>query len=134
MMTNLEKEKIRLWRMDGWGYGAIAKQMGISENTVKTFCRRNQLTSVEINAMAGFCRECGEALPGRSNQKFCNDDCRRAWWREHPELVERKAFYPVVCAYCGKEFKSYGQSKRKYCCHACYIAARFGKGTQTVEE
>lgn len=134
MMTNLVKEKIRFWREDGWGYGAIAKKLGISENTIKTFCRRNSLTSAEINERAGRCRQCGEVLEGRKGQKFCSEDCRREWWKDHPELVERKAFYPAVCSYCGKEFESYGNNKRKYCCHACYIAARFGKGKDIVRE
>lgn len=40
----------------------------------------------------------------------------------------RKAFYPMVCAECGEKFLSYGNRERKYCSHACYIKARFGKG------
>lgn len=134
MMTDLEKEKIRFLRIDGWGYNAIAKKLDIPLNTIKSFCRRNQLTSVEIQGMSGLCRQCGEALTGRTNQKFCCEDCRRAWWRKHPQLIERKAFYLAVCSYCGKEFGSYGNNKRKYCCHACYIAARFRKRAETVEE
>lgn len=43
-------------------------------------------------------------------------------------LFYRKAFYPLICAECGKEFLSYGNRKRKYCSHACYIKARFQKG------
>jgi len=33
--------------------------------------------------------------------------------------------YPAVCVRCGKEFLSYGNRKRKYCSHDCYIKARF---------
>ena len=29
---------------------------------------------------------------------------------------------------CGKPFRAYGNSQRKYCCHACYVQARFRGG------
>ena len=38
MMTDAQKEKIRYWRMEGLGYGGIAARLGLSENTVKSFC------------------------------------------------------------------------------------------------
>ena len=130
-MTDAEKEKIRFFRMEGLGYGAIAVRLGLSENTVKSFCRRNHLTGVAAKEADTVCRHCGQSLaelPGRKGRKFCSEACRRAWWKAHPELVDRTAFYLMTCARCGKEFKSYGNQKRKYCSHACYIAARFGEG------
>ena len=42
------------------------------------------------------------------------------------ELVKRKAVYTFTCPACGKEFTVYGNSHRKFCSHACYIAYRFG--------
>lgn len=33
-----------------------------------------------------------------------------------------------VCPSCGREFTAYGNAGRKYCCHPCYIAARFKGG------
>lgn len=130
-MTDAEKEKIRFFRMEGLGYGAIAARLGLSENTVKSFCRRNHLTGVAAKEAVTACRHCGQSLaelPGRKGRKFCSEACRRAWWKTHPELVDRKAFYLMTCAHCGEEFKSYGNQKRRYCSHACYIAARFGEG------
>lgn len=130
-MTDAEKEKIRFWRMEGFGYGTIADRLGLSENTVKSFCRRNHLTGVAAKEVPTTCRHCGAALsslPGRKGRKFCSEACRRAWWKAHPELVNRKAFYRMTCSHCGKEFKSYGNRTRKYCSHACYITARFGEG------
>lgn len=130
-MTDAEKEKIRFWRMEGFGYGTIADRLGLSENTVKSFCRRNHLTGVASKKPLTVCRHCGQPLiqcPKRKGRKFCSEACRRAWWKAHPELVDRKAFYLMTCAHCGKEFKSYGNRTRKYCSHACYIAARFGEG------
>ena len=45
-MTDAQKEQVRYLRCEGLGYGAIATRLGISENTVKSFCRRNNLTGV----------------------------------------------------------------------------------------
>ena len=106
-------------------------RLGISENTVKSFCRRNNLTGVASKEPVVVCRNCGRPLPQypkRKQRKFCSEACRRAWWKMHPELIHKAAFYPATCAHCGQEFQSYGNRKRKYCSHACYIAARFQKG------
>ena len=130
-MTDAQKEKIRFWRMEGLGYGTIAARLGLSDNTVKSFCRRNHLTGVAAKEPLILCRQCGQPLaqlPKRKERKFCCEACRRAWWKAHPELVNRKAFYLLTCAHCGKEFKSYGNKGRKYCSHVCYIAERFGEG------
>ena len=43
-MTQKLKDKIRSLRLSGVGYGSIAKQLNIPEDTVKTHCRRNGLT------------------------------------------------------------------------------------------
>lgn len=56
--------------------------------------------------------------------RFCSDYCCQKWWNSHPEAVDRKAWYTLTCAYCGKEFKSYGN--KKYCSKECYYNARFG--------
>ena len=133
-MTDAEKEKIQFLRGEGFGYGAIAERLGISANTVKSFCRRNCLSAAGVVEAASVCRCCGRPLgdlPRGNLRKFCSEACRRAWWREHGDLVERRKFYALVCAHCGKEFRSYGNKKRKYCSHACYIAERFrGRGDE----
>ena len=43
-MTQELKDKLRSLRLNGVGYGSIAKQLNIPEDTVKTHCRRNGLT------------------------------------------------------------------------------------------
>ena len=35
------------------------------------------------------------------------------------------ATYKYTCPYCGKKFTPYGNKKRKYCSHNCYIKDRF---------
>ncbi len=43
-MTDEQKTKIISLRREGLGYTAVAKRIGISKDTVKSFCRRNGLT------------------------------------------------------------------------------------------
>ena len=40
------------------------------------------------------------------------------------EAINKKAYYTLVCEECGKEFVSYGNNRRKYCCRTCYLIAR----------
>ncbi len=127
-MTNEERQRIMSLRRDGVGYGEIAGKLHISVNTVKSFCRRHGLTA---DARASVCEQCGRPVsqnPGRKRKRFCSDACRNKWWNAHLDLVKRKANYVLSCPNCGKEFSVYGNRKRKYCCHACYISYRFGGG------
>ncbi len=83
-MTDAEKERARFLRMEGLGYGAVAERLGLSENTVKSYCRWNRLTRVAAKEVAKVCRECGVPLsdvPGWKGRKFCCEGCQRAWWR-----------------------------------------------------
>lgn len=133
-MTDEQKEKIARFRRMGRSYSDIGKELGISKDTVKSFCRRNSLASADISVTddQDRCRECGrmiEQQPKRKKQIFCSKACREKWWKEHPEQIRRKAVYEFICARCGSRFTSYGNRKRKYCSHECYIAARFGGGS-----
>lgn len=126
-MTKQQKEQIIKMRRDGFSYTRISKALGISENTVKSFCRRNNLGSAYIGTKGQkdgvFCRQCGIPLAqtvGVKPKRFCSDKCRMAWWNDHPEAVKRKAIYTFICSVCGREFESYGNKNRKYCSRACY--------------
>lgn len=106
----------------------IAKILGISDNTVRSFCRRNGLDGKAKNTIA--CKQCGKLIkvvPKQKPKKFCSDSCRNAWWKEHLECITKKAVYEFTCASCGRYFTAYGNSHRKYCSHGCCIAGRFGK-------
>ncbi|WP_460001212.1 helix-turn-helix domain-containing protein [Paradesulfitobacterium aromaticivorans] len=126
-MTYQQKETIKQMRSEGFSYSKIADKLGISENTVKSFCRRNNLGGIGVcNASQDDgirCCQCGMPLTytvGVKQKRFCSDRCRMAWWNTHPEAVRRKAFYPFTCAHCGTAFESYGNKRRKYCSRACY--------------
>ena len=134
-MNTQQKTQIASLRRKGYSYTKIAGVLGLSKNTVKSYCRRNDLSSSAIDtfqntpdATITFCIECGKEIrqvPHRKEKKFCSDACRHKWWNERPEKITRKAIYSYTCARCGKPFTAYGNSHRKYCCHACYIADRF---------
>lgn len=133
-MTEEQKNRIIRYRGSGLGYGAIAKEIGEKKDAVVAFCRRNGLTgnmAGQPDAAADRCRECGAVLvqeEGMKTRVFCSKECRKKWWKEHPEMLDKKAVYSYVCAGCGQPFTAYGNSKRKYCSHACYIKARFKGG------
>lgn len=128
-MTNSQKEQIRAMRLQGTGYVKIGQALGISHNTVRSFCRRNGLDGA-AGKSAVRCQRCGKTIkivPKQKPRKFCSDSCRTAWWNSHLDKVERKAIYHFTCAACGKDFTAYGNAHRKYCSHSCYIADRFGR-------
>lgn len=135
-MDGFQKEQIRSLRSEGRSYAEIAKQIDVSRDAVISFCRRNGLQDIKrlvkkITVTDG-CRECGKPLvqiDGMKRRVFCSKDCRVKWWKEHPERLNQKAVYQFTCPHCGKPFSAYGNSKRKYCSHSCYISDRFGGGT-----
>lgn len=136
-MNDLQRERIVQLRTGGASYNKIASALGISINTVKSFCRRNNLGgNLSIGVLKNivsqiFCKQCGKELvqvPGRKALKFCSGDCRVKWWNARPDKVNKKAFYSFTCANCNVSFTAYGNSTRKYCSHQCYIHHRFKGG------
>lgn len=133
-MTDTQKEKIIRFRRMGYGYADIGRELKISKETVKSFCRRNNLTMADVSKIdpTTICRECGAAIKQQPKSKkriFCCKACREKWWSEHRDMVNKKAIYAFICVGCGKAFTAYGNSRRKYCSHACYISDRFGGGS-----
>lgn len=135
-MTDEQKELIEVYRRRGVGYKQIAKELEMSPNSVKSYCRRNKLSNEDLNREAGesSCEQCGTIIhqvKGRKHKRFCSDKCRNQWWNSHLEQVKRKAVYEYVCPVCDKPFSVYGDAKRKYCSHDCYVIGRFGNGTKS---
>ena len=139
-MTQKEKDQITKLRKKGLGYAKIAVTVGISKNTVKSFCQRNSLGAAgsfgdDCTADAsdsdvmekGVCEQCGVSIihkPHRKKKRFCSDKCRMKWWNTHPASVKRDAYYRFNCLNCGAEFESYGNKSRKYCSRACFGSSR----------
>lgn len=143
-MTEFQARQIASLRAEGAGYRAIGTVVGLSRDIVRNYCKSHGLAGYgadtamnlkERMALGYNCKCCGKQMQqpttGR-RRKFCSDQCRRQWWNAHPEEHIRKAsaYYEATCAGCGKTFSAYGNSHRKYCCHACYVSARFGENQE----
>lgn len=128
-MTEKQKIEVERMRRNGIAYSRIAVITGLSRNTIKSYCRRLNFKSEEERPEEkDICLQCGKAIVQREKvkrRKFCCTQCKTDWWKAHPDNVNRKANYELHCASCGKDFVSYGNKNRKYCCHECYINARF---------
>jgi len=132
--------KVTSLRRAGIGYTETARLSGVSRDAVRSFCRRNGLAGEmsgegqpepEDQPQGGVCRECGKVLvqpEGVKRRVFCSRECREKWWHSHPGEIRQRAVYTFTCAGCGGQFTAYGNSKRKYCSHECYIRARFKGG------
>jgi hypothetical protein len=126
-MNGKQKTEIQKMRTAGVSYAKIAATLGISENTVKSFCRRSGLKSLTNAASASgsleliYCIYCGAPLrhtTGARKRRFCSDKCRISWWNLNPD--KHSSAREFVCQSCGRVFKSYGGRERKYCSRACY--------------
>lgn len=123
-MNETQKKMLSGLRQQGLGYIKIAKAMGVSVNTVKSYCKRH-----EVQARNGYCLYCGKPLKqvkGGRKRKFCDDTCRMTWWNSHRELVKHRRPKELECPNCHKVFTVAGSKLRKYCCYKCYVEARFG--------
>ena len=124
-MTKEQKTLILYYREQHMTYRQIGEKLGLSPDTVKTFCRRKRAQSERTEeSVQAQCRNCGapvHPLPGRRERLFCSPACRTAYWRKHNLLGKD----PRYCAGCGALLTG-GSASRKYCSHACYIRHRFG--------
>lgn len=130
-MTDQEKDLIRKSRKNGIGYKKIASDLGLSVNSVKSFCRAQQLTGKRgKDPERKYCKQCGKPIQteGKPPRKrlFCSEECLRKYWNSHHECRN-----PVTstCPVCGKPINAYPSQPRKYCSHACYIADRLEEET-----
>ena len=83
-MTGDQKAKIKDLCRKGEGYKKIAQIIGLSENTVKSFCRRSAISrqerAVPIKPYSA-CECCGkkvEHISGTKKRRFCSDACHRS--------------------------------------------------------
>ena len=88
-MTNVERDYIIRYRQAGKSCAEIARILGLSANTVKSFCQRNSIVPIAPNTQASLptlsetvCLCCGEKVtqqPHRKPKRFCSDACRLRW-------------------------------------------------------
>ena len=99
-MTHEQKCTIAELRSKGATYAKIGEALGISKDTVKSYCRRNNLSAPQdtpaSDTAPSVCRECGAPLVQTEKQKtriFCSRECRENWWHSHPEQIKKRAVY-----------------------------------------
>jgi len=75
--------------------------------------------------MIKACEYCGADFEPKKQvgkrQRFCCEDCQRAWWANHPEASKRKR-YTYTCQNCGKEYTAKAKDRDKFCSRECAFA------------
>lgn len=121
-VTDLQKEQIISMRKQNVPYSAISKALGISTNTLKTFCRRMGMTVSRTKGRLR-CKNCGAKLMKKPKTKlrlFCSDKCKQIWWNKHRQERESPKITSKTCPVCGTVFTDYSSANRKYCSQKCY--------------
>lgn len=140
-MTDDQKLQIRTLRKQGMGYQAIGKLIGLTRDSVRSYCKNHGLQGIpvvmDLNIKERIksgeaCTYCFGPMPKQTTgrpRRFCCEACRRSYWKKHREEGNRSedAIYTMECAYCHETFISYGNKSRKYCCHEHYILDRYGE-------
>lgn len=135
-MTEEQKKKVQEYRAEGLGYQAIANLIGASKDSVRYFCRTNDLAGkksdkkTRINKKGIFCLYCNKPIvqtEGKRLKQFCSDKCRISWWNQERKDQKHhgKGQTKKKCKCCGKSFYSYRSQNKKYCSTSCYMADRF---------
>lgn len=121
-MTELQKKTIKKMRRELISYSVIAKEIGMSTNTVKSFCFRNGLHTSVIQNYNGKCACCGKQLPSKKTRprKFCSPACKVKYWRKN-RVNDSEKLIQTKCAVCGKTIFDYESAHRKYCSRECFL-------------
>ena len=94
-MNDRQKTIVESLRQLNYSYAFIARQLGLSTNTVKSFCRRNNIRPIthqrkRKNEKQGrqFCKYCGASIAGspEPNRVFCSRECQQNYWKERRHM------------------------------------------------
>ncbi len=132
-MTENQKNQILEMRRLGCTYSHIAASLSSKEGTVKTLClraARKGLLGTPSEPAQCLCKQCGKEITQVAKRKkriFCTDECRQKWWGSHLFLIHQgsAALHHFTCTHCNKPFTAYGNPRRKFCSHDCYIKSRY---------
>jgi len=133
-MDEIQRQKIRKLRSQGYGYLRISEQLDISPNTIRSFCKKENIAGY-INLgeqLRGkdnlqVCKQCGKKfyqIAGRKKKIFCSDSCCKVYWNLHKDKQRRLAPEKFNCIICNKEYYEYPIRKRKYCSRECYYKSK----------
>ena len=125
-MTTAEKQSTISLRSQGLGYKLIAKELGVSPDSVRSYLKTKDAQSKIVllpHKPDGItCPFCGIKLEkSKYNPKklFCSDKCRTKYWLKNSRTY--------ICTECSKPFNPTHKSQ-KYCSLECYFTHRFRKG------
>ena len=131
-VNDAQRQKIIQLRQAGQSFAQIADKVCLPKSTVKSFCYRHTASADDVKQepRSTVCPQCGKPLPERrfKPRRFCSDECRAKYWAVHGDQIVRRSAVDMTCPVCHRHFHDYAQRHRKYCSHACYIAARYHGG------
>ena len=136
MADSILTARVAEMRASGLGYKKIGAELGLSRDRVRYICKQLEKNSTpSAPADHHTCIYCGRVIkPAKTGRprKFCSDQCKNNYWKDHRDELKRNpaAVYTCACKYCGKTFESYGNRKRKYCCHEHYVLDYFGENAE----
>ena len=120
-MNSTERQKIDDLRKQGYGYGKISKQLGISKSTISSYCKGSSDST--------RCPVCGKKIKiigGHRKRRYCSDSCRKEYWRLNKDKISRNPTCRYSCFYCHREFYDYKSKNPKFCSLSCYFKSRYG--------
>ena len=117
-------------RLDGLGYKAIAKKLGLTRDKVRDVCRRNGLGGIRATSRLKpereyekICACCGKTfLTTSAKAKYCCEECRKKAAKDSYlkyKAKKREQREPIECPVCGKTFIP-RNSAQKRCSKHCY--------------
>lgn len=117
-MTKQQKQIIAELRESGVPISSISEQLGISANTIKSYCQRHGILPLnKPRRNIRFCLQCHIEIPQtphRKEKKFCCDKCRQLWWTRHSAIIQRRSQIKLTCPVCGRTFQSNKSKHRKF--------------------
>lgn len=120
-MTEEQKIEVIKLRREGFGYKAVARKLGVTRSSVRSFCNTKRGKEAAITGELGktpekkpsLCTWCGKEHYREFGYKYCSSECK-ALAKE-----ERRAKKMVaVCPTCGKSFVK-DKNNRIYCQKEC---------------
>lgn len=121
-MNDLDEQRIRNLRTAGWGYKAIAEFCALTRDQVRSYCTTRNLDAAPVMAWQ-VCHWCANPIQGAARARFCSPACRHKAWRHRQKTEPARE---QTCTHCGRRFAIVDKPGQKFCCHACYVRARFG--------
>ena len=133
-MNELERQKIRKLRNQGYGYLRISNLLGISPNTIRSFCKKENIAGyiksgeqLKGKENLVICKQCGKKffqIAGKKSKVFCSDACCKVYWNLHKDKERRAGTKKYKCPICGNEYYEYPLKNKRYCSRECYYSSK----------